>query len=196
LYPWKRLFDALSVMRTLWFYIVAILLLAGGGTLAFFQRHPKSSLSLIIVGLLATALAVHRSSRNADFVILKVEPDITSDPKITYKSKLRIALRNQTGKQLRISYVQWSNGRNATPVNPAWYCLQLQDPAGFWESGHWGPETKDLLIPPDEAFRVSVALPLETTDAQIRSNLARKSLGILRLVPNGSDQPKLNDIRV
>jgi hypothetical protein len=195
LFAWKKFFDALSVIRTIWFFISALVLLAGGGW-SLFTSHPLISGVLIVAGLAVLAVAVFYVNRHADLKILSVEPEVTNDPKITYKSKLRVVIKNSTKRQLRLGYVRWGYGVNAVPDDPSWYLFQSQDPAGFWESANWGPERKSITVDPDRVFRVSVALPPGTTDAQIRSAHAKHSLGVLRLVPNGSDQPSLKDIRL
>jgi hypothetical protein len=169
LLAWKKFFDALSVI----------------------------SVVLVVIGLAVTALAVFYVNRHADLEILSVDPEVTNDPSITYKSKLRVVIRNNTKTQLlRLGYVRWGYGANAVPDDPSWYLFQSQDPAGFWESANWGPERKSITVDSGKVFRVSVALPPGTTDSQIRSAHARHVLGVLRLVPNGSDQPSLKDIRL
>lgn len=189
---WKRFIELLSTTRTIWFFVGSVIVLLGWGT--FFANHRVASAVFVIGGVGVLALGALLAP-SVEFKILDLRPDVTSDPAITYKSKLRIVLRNNTKKQLKLGYLRWGYGPKEAPSDPAWYIFQPKDPAGFWESGHWGPEAKTIVVEPQGIFRVSVALPPGTTDAAIRSAHARNELGVLHLIPNGSDQPNLKDIR-
>jgi hypothetical protein len=190
---WKRLLDALSAIRTILFYVAFVVLLTGGGT--FFLQHPRLSGTLLAAGLIILALALY-ATHPSNLRILDVKPEVTNNPQITYKSKLRVVVQNNTKRQLRLGYVLWGYGRKEVPSDPTWYIFQGQDPSGFWQSSHWGPELKSIEVEPGKVFRVSIALPPGTTDVQIRSAHARRELGIVRLVVNGSDQPRLSDLRL
>ena len=122
---------------------------------------------------------VHRSTSTELVRRVSVETmymDRSTNPDITYKSKLRIVLRNKTGQAIEAGPATWESLvlLQQPPVSPLPWQIE-QD--GKWRA----PESAVVAVPNDGRFRTWIGLDPSLTDNEIlRLNVERR-LGILSL---------------
>jgi pyrimidine deaminase RibD-like protein len=107
----------------------------------------------------------------------------SSDPKITYKSKLRIVLRNDTGQDIKVTDRRWVPGPGDVPMQapPVSRLEEVEGPDG-WERDDWQKEVAPVVrVPVSRAFRVWIGLDPMVSDVEIRRRHETKRLGVLVL---------------
>ena len=106
----------------------------------------------------------------------------------TYKSKVRIFIRNDTG---RTSWRQTLDGECAPTVFPSklssFQRLQLEGPNG-WDADDWPmPELAEVRVPPGRVFRIWIGLNLDISmgadrrNTEIRRRAVTRTLGVLEM---------------
>jgi hypothetical protein len=139
----------------------------------------------------------YRSLAPSDtFEVVQARPEMPEDEsKIIWKRKLRVVLRNRSGRHVEVRAPDWvcSIGYVAFQSHPAphfWSILQDEDvAAGGWMHGQWNRRETDLLsIAPNGVFRASIGLdPLYSVD-DIRNRLLTRRVGMLVLPVKTGDQ--------
>jgi hypothetical protein len=78
-----------------------------------------------------------------------------SDPKITYKLKLRVELRNDTGKAVKVKGVRWVSGVHGAKLQkplPSSSTLQL------FAGTTWQKEASGITVPSGDTFRLWIGI--------------------------------------
>jgi class 3 adenylate cyclase len=91
--------------------------------------------------------------------ILAVYPDQSSDPKIVYKLKLRIIIRNDTGHLIHVKAPTWNPGQGGIAfqgLNTASW-LQVEGGAG-WRTHSWEREGSEVDVEAGKVFRTWIGL--------------------------------------
>ena len=120
--------------------------------------------------------------RRVKLTVLDIKPEPARNrPDIEYKSKLRVALRNDSREIIIVRRPHWGFkpgyvGSDFPPLS----CLQLECGWG-WEKNHWENEAEEIHVGPKQAFLASVALDPSTADDAVRQRLVAKRLGTLEL---------------
>ena len=120
---------------------------------------------------------------NDTFAVIdaKPEPEPT-DPNIIWKRKLRVAIRNRSGKQIEARSPDWICGKTyvpfeAHPDSRFWSILQPET-----SPGKFGKETDVLSVRPNGIFQTSVALDESYSVEEINNRRATQRVGML-IVP-------------
>ena len=105
-------------------------------TMAILSANPvvaAATLSAILfIWIAARAFLAART-----FTVLDVFFDRSDNPKVTYKLKARVVLRNNTNRDMEIGRPTWMGGAAIQP--PFASCFRVEGVAG-WESGGWQGE--------------------------------------------------------
>jgi len=105
----------------------------------------------------------------------------SEDPKIRYKLKVRIVLRNETGEDLDVVSVSWNAGSDDAR-------LQLPEDMGLepegnlgWEHGSWLEGGARVYVPAGRTMRAWVGLAPFLSDDELRRRHETRQLGTLNL---------------
>jgi hypothetical protein len=121
------------------------------------------------------------SSIDTILVPLDIWLETTDDPKVNFKKKLRIVLRNASGKHLTVRAATWERRSSAdlTVRQMERYLWQVEGDNG-WENGSWRPqELAEILVPPGAAIRTWIGLHDGAVHEWVRRRLVQGHLGIL-----------------
>jgi hypothetical protein len=115
------------------------------------------------------------------FTVQDVYFEANYDPSIVYNHKLRIVLRNESGKDLIVSPAKWetSTGDIATqPLNE--HPWRLEGRKG-WETGDWGPERRGepVYVRPGAVLQTWIGLLQTVTEVEVRRRQITHRLGTL-----------------
>lgn len=117
--------------------------------------------------------------------------DRTADEKITFKSKLRIVLRNNSERKFSAGPAQWDPLRGIE--------LQAGGGAFLWQlrvkvKGKyvWSDEAPTVIVPPQGEFRTWIGLGESVTDREVLQRSACRTLGQLAL----TSQTQTEQVRV
>lgn len=114
--------------------------------------------------------------------IIEARPDPRPPgPDIKWKRKLRVILKNRTGRQIEATSPDWLSSRAEVPFQPPfWSILQAEDrAAGGWKMGKWDKEKSNLTLKPDEIFLASVGLHDFFTVEEINNRRQTRRVGTL-----------------
>lgn len=107
----------------------------------------------------------------------------STDPKITYKAKLRLIFTNQSKQAIQVLEPRWTTGRWDVPVqHPFKVLYQTERSLGSWRRGEWNSqEAEQAHINPGQSFRmyVGVSDAIPHNDLETRRNGRR--LGTLAI---------------
>jgi hypothetical protein len=117
------------------------------------------------------------------FEVIDARPEPPpTDPKIIWKRKLRVTLRNRSGKQIEARAPDWVCSNGYVP-------FQSHAPSHFWSIlqpeelvGRWGKETQILSLSPNDVFLASVGLNELFSVDEINNRRATQRVGML-IVP-------------
>lgn len=106
----------------------------------------------------------------------------------TYKSKVRIFLRNDTGADIVAANPRWRVCAYGLPVQAQLVPrLQLEGPNG-WDADDWPmPELAEVRVPPGRVFRIWIGLNLDISmgadrrNTEIRRRAVTRTLGVLEM---------------
>jgi hypothetical protein len=133
------------------------------------------------VFLRAVASKVYRQIATELITVQDVYPERSSDPAVTYKSKLRVVFRNDTGERLDVKIPAWVTTSGDVPIQqPPASSLQVEGPKG-WERGNWQPESPAIGVPAGRAFRAWIGLDETFSDQDLRRRHETRRLGMLIL---------------
>ena len=104
---------------------------------------------------------------------------------ITYKRKLRIVLRNDSGKDITILSANWRR-RSSDDIDlksQDRYLWQIEEQLGSWEDNKWKPEEKtEISAGPGFGLWTYIGLHDQATYHGVRRRLVQGRLGILTVV--------------
>ena len=104
---------------------------------------------------------------------------------ITYKRKLRIVLRNDSGKDITILSANWRRrSSDDIDLKSQDRCLwQIEEQLGSWEDNKWKPEEKtEISAGPGFALWTYIGLHDQAIHHGVRRRLVQGRLGILTVV--------------
>ncbi len=107
----------------------------------------------------------------------------TNDPKITYKSKIRVQLKNDTGLSIEVSNPSWTADTTDVPLQVPQHkfnVLQLESNPG-WHAGVWAKEAATIEVPPGAVFRLWLGLHQAFSADELRRRHEGQLLGTLTL---------------
>jgi hypothetical protein len=148
--------------------------------------------SLGLAALFFAANRLHRNSKHAggsqvdkSLVPLDVYLEINDDPTITYKRKLRIVLRNESGRHITVRTTSWQRRSNDDIQlrSQDRYLWQIEESPGSWEDNKWRPgETTEISAGPGAAIWTYIGLHDQATDHGVRRRLVQGRRGTLVVV--------------
>ena len=100
---------------------------------------------------------------------------------ITYKSKLRIVIRNCTAHTIDVGKPKWEAGRNDVSFQkPFASSLEIEGTDG-WKKNHWQGERDKIQVQPDQVFRLWIGLDQSPDNEELRRRHETLRLGSLEL---------------
>jgi hypothetical protein len=124
--------------------------------------------------------------------VVEVSPQYTTDAKIYFKSKVRIVMKNDTGKTVDLHDPTWIANGDVRLDLPPQLKLQVERVEGGRRSNQWSDELREIHVPPGWAFRTWIGLHSSlsnTASDRIREN---KQFGTLSLRIRGDD----NEVKI
>jgi hypothetical protein len=121
----------------------------------------------------------YRPSASVDtFEVIEANPDAPREGEIIER-KLRVLLRNCSGKQVEAKAPDWVCSRDyitfqSQPNGEFWSILQLET-----SPGRYGPETQTLSVAHNAIFRASIGLNQSYSVEDIRLRRATKRVGMM-----------------
>jgi hypothetical protein len=109
-------------------------------------------------------------------------------PTTKYKRKLRIVLRNESGRDLFIRPANWQSktGDIDTQPLPRGHPWQMEG-GGGWKNGSWQPETEnELPVRPGQVIQTWVGLLPSADEVEVSHHQLTKRLGTL-VIPSKID---------
>jgi hypothetical protein len=158
--------------------IPAVLITAVSSLWLAIRFMPTGTASKTFAGSGGEPLA---TSTDRTLIPLDIWLETTDDPKIHFKKKLRIILRNASGKHITIRAATWERRSSAdVPVRQMErYLWQIEGDNG-WENGSWRPqEVAEILVPTGAVLRTWIGLNDGAGHDGIRRRLVQGHLGIL-----------------
>jgi hypothetical protein len=136
---------------------------------AFFKGHPATNITSS-----AMALAKH-------FVVQDVYFERNDDPNIVYKRKLRIVVRNESGKGVIVKPAKWETSTGDIAVQPLREHPWRLEGSGGWENGSWGPERlgEAVHVAPGRVLQTWVGLLPSADEDEVRRRHETRRLGTL-----------------
>jgi TIR domain len=107
----------------------------------------------------------------------------TNDPKITYQSKIRVQLKNNTGQSIEVSNPSWTADPADVPLQVPQHnfnVLQLESNPG-WHTSTWAKEAATIAVPPGAVFRLWFGLHQAFPADDLRRRHEGQLLGTLTL---------------
>lgn len=151
------------------------------------------SVTVIIAILVVSFLIVHsyfdtRKKPRVEATVKLTPLDIyferSTNPKIVYKSKMRIVLRNDTGQDINVHVPNWIAESDDVPIQwPPASTLQIEGTEG-WDKDNWQAESKQLNIPVNKVFRAWIGLNPEVNADELRRRHETRRLGVFALPVN------------
>jgi hypothetical protein len=118
------------------------------------------------------------SAPDDTFEVIEANPDVPREGEIIER-KLRILLRNCSGKQVEANAPDWICSRD-------YITFQSQPNGEFWSMlqpeispGRYGPETQTLSVAPNAIFRASIGLNQSYSVEDIKLRLVTKRVGMV-----------------
>lgn len=143
----------------------------------------KPALVVLGVSLLASAALAVRRRYILPYTLLAVKLEHT-EPKYTYRPKVRIIMRNEGRSCLNVRTLRWIPGPKGVPEHPT-------QPKATWQvfaGGEWLPKEDGLSsahVKPDEEFKTWISFAGSPSTDEIQRRLDQKLLGTLELLING-----------
>jgi hypothetical protein len=113
-------------------------------------------------------------------------------PTIHYKRKLRVVLRNESGKEVLVRPAKWETGTGDIAVQPLREHPWQLEGTGGWENGSWGAERfgEAVHVPPGRVLQTWVGLHPSADEVDVRRRHETRRLGTLIIPSNteGRDQ--------
>jgi hypothetical protein len=151
---------------------------------------PATALLLIGTALLAAGVLIYSffATReksplpwDASITPLEIFFERSSNPSITYKSNVRIILKNESGQSIVASRPSWQSDGDSVPIQwPLGSTYQLEGPGG-WQHDKWGQEVPEIAVAPDTVFRLWIGLQQNISDGELRRRHRALRLGILSI---------------
>lgn len=104
---------------------------------------------------------------------------------VSYKLKLRIILRNETGQDISIGPATWKSGNDKMQLQPPPMSplnLQVETDLG------WGQEQKIIEVPEGREFRTWIGMSTTNPDKDFLKKHVERRLGELQLAMRMSGQ--------
>ena len=125
----------------------------------------------------------HRSEKTLELVKLQsaaLDPRST-DPKITYKAKLRCVFTNESKQVIEVLPPSWITAKEQVGVqSPFASAYQVEATLGGWQRGAWDKEErKKTHVSPGESFRVWVGLDSSQSHEYLENRRITQQLGTL-----------------
>jgi hypothetical protein len=105
---------------------------------------------------------------------------------LTFKRKIRIVLRNDTGKEIVVETPDWAADARDLAIQPSGHGLgaaskiRLEDKqSGGWKQDKWLQEADRLIVPPDHYFEVWVGLSHQYTYETLQRHAREGRIGTL-----------------
>jgi hypothetical protein len=118
-------------------------------------------------------------------VPLEVFLETNDAPDIIYKRKLRIVLRNDSGKDITVLSAKWRRRTNDDVYQQPQdrHPWQIEEQLGGWEENKWKRgELTEISIPPGYAVWTYIGVHEQATHRGIGRRLVQGRLGVLVLV--------------
>ena len=116
--------------------------------------------------------------------LVDVWPETTTQTEVTYKTKLRMVIINNTYNDIYVKAIkEWRPVEVHIQPNEegrVTSSLQLESERG-WKSGGWQAESSEAHVPRSKAFRVWIGLDPTWTTADIRRFHEKRRLGVVVL---------------
>jgi TIR domain len=110
----------------------------------------------------------HASQLLANIKVLDLYFERNMSAHISYKLKLRVTFRNETGHVLRVKKALWKADANDVKIRPDPNSSVQLEGGGGWLNDSWGGEQAEVVVNPNQAFRVWIGLNWDVTDAEFR----------------------------
>jgi hypothetical protein len=116
-----------------------------------------------------------------------IHPENTEEG-VSYKNKVRIAIKNETSEELHIKNPVWiSNGVVSLELPPRMK-MQLEKFKESWSKDQWIPEEVfELLVPPGFTFRTWIGLHEKLSEKDFGRVQQNEQFGTLLLAVDGDD---------
>jgi hypothetical protein len=121
---------------------------------------------------------IPETSSSQFFSILDEEPSRQPADTVTYKFKLYVILRNDSGQYFETVSGAWEPGDIGVSLsNLLW---QIEG-SGGWQTGSWQPEQRGEIrnVAPNQLLRTWIPLITTTNDAEVRRRIVQRRLGTL-----------------
>jgi hypothetical protein len=153
---------------------------------ALFKGHPATS---------ETSATVENAKF---FVIQDAYFERNDEPNIVYKRKLRIVLRNESGKDVLIKAARWETSTGDIAVQPLTEHSWRLEGSGGWENGSWGPERwgEAIHVTPGRVLQTWIGLLPSADEVDVRRRHETRRLGTLIIPFNMDGHDKEQRIRL
>jgi hypothetical protein len=149
------------------------------------QRQAREQSQNIDLAAVTQSSPIAGSQVDKILVPLDVYLEINNDPTITCKRKLRIVLRNESGRHITVRATSWQRRSNDDIQlrSQDRYLWQIEDSPGSWEDNKWRPgETTEISAGPGAAIWTYIGLHDQATDHGVRRRSIQGRLGTLVVV--------------
>lgn len=121
--------------------------------------------------------------------LLDVIPECSSrHSRWTYKSKIRVVLRNDTERAIEVTGLYWSSAPSEVECQQQVEAtLQVEGPKG-WRRNDWGPDLSLIDVRPQQVFRLWVGLSLDVSRVpddrfnELRQRAVINQLGTVHII--------------
>jgi hypothetical protein len=132
------------------------------------------------------------------FVVQDVYFERNDEPNIVYKRKLRIVLRNESGKDVTVKPAKWETSTGDIAVQPLREHPWRLEGTGGWENGSWGPERpgEAVHVAPGRVLQTWVGLLPSADEVEMRRRHETRRLGTLIIPFNMGGRDEAQRIRL
>lgn len=179
--------EFVSVEAILFYLLVALLIVSLVLAVRAIRREP---------GLSGKPIPPRSASDHLNIKLIDLFPECFGlDSQWTYKSKIRLYFRNETGSELIVENLAWADAPKGLPAQGPIGCrFQMEGPNG-WEAENWLQEQDTVRVPTGMVFRLWIGLWLDPEtnpnqrNAELRRRAMAKSLGTVTLTIRHRDTP-------
>jgi hypothetical protein len=102
-----------------------------------------------------------------------------------FKRKIRVVLRNDTGKEIEVKTPDWATDSRDLAIQPrgdglgAASKIRLENKQSGWKQDKWLKEADQLIVPPAYHFEAWVGLSHRYTDQRLERHIREGRIGTL-----------------